>query len=52
MGFNKEKFLLDMKFLSGKYESLLRQGNSEMKSIKTSVKKTVKTIKNPTKILK
>ena len=52
MGFNKEKFLLDMKFLSGKYESLLNQGNSEMKAIKTSAKKTIKAIKNPTKLLK
>lgn len=52
MGFNKEKFLLDMKFLSGKYETLLRQSNTEMKSIKTSVKKTVKAIKNPTKLIK
>ena len=41
-----------MKFLSGKYESLLNQGNSEMKAIKTSAKKTIKAIKNPTKLLK
>ena len=52
MGFNKEKFILDMKFLSGKYETLLHQSNTEMKSIKTSVKKTVKAIKNPTKLIK